>query len=140
MQKRMNSIVRYARQPWSRNLRLGSVKRRLTAEQVAAAERLWAAGVYKADIARRIGVGMDVLLARLHDQLAHLPRRKRGPRRGSEPEVDPTPEEIEERAAAIRATWSEEEREARRCGSSTIARFVRIRSTSRAGSARWRRS
>jgi hypothetical protein len=135
----MNSITRYARHQWSRNLRLGSTRRRLTAEQVALARQLWAEGLYRDEIARRLGVGVDVLIARRRDQLAGLPKRTRGPRRACTPTVDPTPAEIEERAAAIRETWSDEEREERRLGRTSLVRLVRLRPTSRAGSFRWRR-
>ena len=138
MQERMSALGRYARQPWSRNLRRGSLRRRFTPAQVALASRLWLDGLYVHEIARRLGVGVDVLIARRRDQLAGLPARRRGPRRGCTPTVDPTPEEIAERSAAIRATWTDAEREERRLGRGAIIRLVRMRPTSMAGSFRSR--
>jgi len=135
----MSTIRAYARQTWSRNLRRGSVARvKLTEAQVDLARRLWREGLYVHEIARRLGVGVDVLIARRRDQLADLPSRKRGPRRGCKPTVDPTPEEIAERAAAIRATWTDADREDRWLGRSALTRLVRMRPTSRAGSFRSR--
>lgn len=63
------------------------------------------------DISARLGVSHDTVYK--HARELQLEKRPRAVRRG---EKDPTIEEIEERAAAIRASWSESERERRYVG------------------------
>ncbi|WP_145350074.1 hypothetical protein [Roseimaritima multifibrata] len=46
---------------------------------------------------------------------------QKGHRRDFTPAKVPTPEEIAERAAAIRATWTESERARRWCGGSRVS-------------------
>jgi hypothetical protein len=78
----------------------------LSPEQVATIRQAWAAGLPRDEVARLAGITIHILEARKADQLADLPKRPRGVgggRRG----VDPTPDEISDRAAAVRAAWPE---------------------------------
>lgn len=102
------------RQKAFRNLRRGSDRRLLTEEQAAQARELWPTHT-AAEVAQAIGVGVDLLRARLADQLSDLERRGRGgrpPNRNGpglfEPMVDPTPDEIRIRAAEVRKSWGPE--------------------------------
>jgi hypothetical protein len=81
-----------------------SAKRLLASEQVAEARRLWDAGEPRDSIAMALGISVDTFRARLHDQLADLPKRERATnsaRRG----IDPTPTEIAAATARIREAW-----------------------------------
>lgn len=81
--------------------------KRLTADQIAIARGMWAAGATRDEIAFAIGITVDTLRARLRDQLADLPlrnRRANSGRRG----IDPSPEEILRAACEIRAGWPDE--------------------------------
>jgi hypothetical protein len=88
------------------------MKQLLSQEQVATVERLWSSGEPVTVICEAVGITRDTLIERRRpgEQLAHLGRRVRGvgPKNIGAP--DPTPEEIRDRTAAIRATWSETER------------------------------
>lgn len=77
----------------------------LSADQERTARELWIAGGSRDEVARAVGVTIDVLQARMADQLKDLPRRGRGGNR-RDPQPDPTPEEIAARAAELRATWT----------------------------------
>jgi hypothetical protein len=94
------------------------VKTLLSLEQVATVERLWSSGEPVSDICAAIGINRDVLIERRRpgEQLGHLPKRTRGvgPKNIGAP--DPSPEEIAERAAAIRRRWSATEELNRRSG------------------------
>jgi hypothetical protein len=92
------------------------MKQLLTDDQVRRATELWSSGQTLDELCRAIGCNRDVLVERRRDQLAHLPKRTRGvgPKNIGAP--DPTPDEIVERCATIRATWSEVERLNRRAG------------------------
>jgi len=86
--------------------------RYLSPEQEAKAREMLLAGFSRDMAAQVIGVSSRLLAARLEDQLADL---RVGQGRGKKTrQPDPTPEEIRERAAAVRRTWSPEEEEARR--------------------------
>lgn len=91
----------------------GTVKTMLSRSQEQAARRAWRAGRTQAEIAAELGVGQDLLRARLRDQLADLPRPGRGSR-GGRRAVDPTVEEIYGRLTLIeQAKWTDEERESK---------------------------
>lgn len=94
----------------------------LNAKQAKLVRRLWLSGVPCHQIAGSLGITYSTLRARLSDQLKDLPRRGRGAGGGHQPRepADPTPEQIAERAAAVRQSWSEEERELR-----WVGRFTR---------------
>jgi hypothetical protein len=93
-------------------------KRLLSPEQEQAARELWAAGGSRDEVARAAGVTVDVIRARLNDQLADLPRRGRGGNRRP-PSPDPSPEEIWGRLVLeAQARWTDEEREKAWVGSS----------------------
>ena len=80
-------------------------RRYLSPEQEQQVRQLWAAGASRDEVARAAGVSTDMLIARLKDQLADLPRRGRGGnRRGPTP--DPTPDEILEATAELRKRWT----------------------------------
>lgn len=82
-----------------------SQRRYLSPEQEQQVRQLWAAGASRDEVARAAGVSTDMLIARLKDQLADLPRRGRGGnRRGASP--DPTPDEILEATAELRKRWT----------------------------------
>lgn len=68
-------------------------------------------GVAITDICVRLGVSQDTIYK--NAKQIGLPRRPRAERLSDK---DPTPEEIEERSAVIRAGWSESEAERRRVG------------------------
>jgi hypothetical protein len=78
----------------------------LSPEQVATIRQAWAAGLPRDEVARLAGITIHILEARKADQLADLPKRTQGVgggRRG----VDPTPDEISDRAAEVRSRWAE---------------------------------
>lgn len=80
-------------------------RRYLSPEQEQQVRQLWAAGASRDEVARAAGVTVDVIRARLNDQLADLPRRGRGGnRRGPTP--DPSPDEIEAATAELRKRWT----------------------------------
>jgi hypothetical protein len=79
-------------------------RRFLTPEQERQARELWAAGGSRDEIARAIGATVDVVRARLLDQLADLPRRGRGGNRRP-PSPDPSLEEIAAAKAELRRRW-----------------------------------
>lgn len=76
---------------------------------------LWSEGVAVGAICEMLGVTRDTFNARRDDQLADLPERIRGVGSCNRPE-DPSEEEIAERAAQVRARWSDEQRFARMVG------------------------
>lgn len=89
----------------------GSERRYLTTAQERAVRAALAAGMTQREAAVAAGITYARLLCRLHDQLEDLRTGKgwgRKRRTG-----DPTEEEIAERSAAVRATWSEELRRER---------------------------
>ena len=88
------------------------MKQLLSAEQIATVERLWAAGEPLDRVCHGAGITRDLLIERRRpgDQLSHLPKRPRGVNSQATRCGDPTPAEISERTAAIRANWSETER------------------------------
>ena len=98
---------------------------RFTADQVDEATRLWDGGASRQEVAAFLKVSVGTLGEfRAYGQLAHLKRRQgsgggrpRGWRPGADgltrTHRDPTPSEIRQRAAAIRATWSPEDAQAR---------------------------
>ena len=91
----------------------GTLKTTLTRSQERAVRRAWRAGQTQAEIAASLGIGLDLLRARLREQLPDLPRRGRG-RGGGRRTADPTPEEIYGRLTLLeQASWSDEEREER---------------------------
>lgn len=87
-------------------------KRWLNAEQEKRARLAFAQGMRRDEVARIIGVSVSRLWMRLQDQLrdVRVGQGRGGGRRRMrhEREPDPTPDEIAERAAAIRATWTPE--------------------------------
>jgi hypothetical protein len=76
--------------------------------------RLWTSGVPHAEICERLGIPQGSLW-RVRDHYKLPPRMKVIPRCDRD-EDDPTPEEIAERTAAIRAKWTPEETERRIVG------------------------
>lgn len=74
--------------------------------------RLWSSGETVSDIALALGIS-QTFLYRLKDRYG-LPSRQRGGVAFTI--VDPSPEEIAERAAVERSRWSEEERQRRMVG------------------------
>jgi len=86
------------------------MKQWLTQEQVEKATRLWREGAPLDALCAACGFTRDVLISRRRDQLAHLAKRPRGVNSQLNRSGDPTPAEIAERAATIRAGWSEVER------------------------------
>ena len=90
----------------------------LTPDQERTVREQWAAGATRDEVARAAGVSVDVIRARLEDQLADLPRRGRG---GGwrKPTSDPSPEEIWGKLVfEAQAKWSDEDRERQWVGSS----------------------
>lgn len=82
------------------------MQRRYLAPEVEAKVReLWLAGASRDEVARAVGITTDMLLSRLKDQLADLPRRGRGGNVRM-PTPDPTEEEIAVRAAELRRSWT----------------------------------
>ncbi len=100
--------------------------KRLGEIDVPALFRLWAAGVAEREICQTLGIrhgSFYVVKARLK-----LPPRAKAKPEDDFAEVEPpTPEEIAERAAAIRSTWSPEEEERRRVGRPTAFRMRNYR-------------
>lgn len=91
----------------------GCRKTLLTRAQERAVRRAWAQGKTQAEIAADLGVGLDLLRARLREQLPDLPRRGRG-RGGGRRTVDPTEEEIYGRLTLLeQARWTDEDRDLR---------------------------
>lgn len=88
------------------------LKRRLTAAEVADAERLWKAGATLDRMCAELAITRDILTERRRpgDQLQHLARRPAGCRHLGPRRAPPSPAEIAARAAEIRAGWSEVER------------------------------
>jgi hypothetical protein len=89
--------------------------KRLNEIDVPALFRLWASGMPEREICQRLGVRPGSFYV-IKDRMKLPPRPKAA---GAEEftEVEPpTPEEIAERAAAIRAKWPPEEEERRRVG------------------------
>ena len=78
--------------------------------------KLWRSPLRNDELADALGAPRGSL----HYLASRYKLPKRDPalwaKRGGVEADSPTPEQIEERAAAIRATWSEEEREKRRVG------------------------
>lgn len=73
--------------------------------------RLWHDKTLHGDeVAARLGVHRSTLsaLARQHGLRRRPPVKNRGPESTERQAKDPTPDEIAERAAAIRATWGPE--------------------------------
>lgn len=90
---------------------------------VQALFRLWANGASRHEICTTLGIRPGAF-QHLRQQYA-LPKRTRGrPARGPL-EPDPSPEELAQRCAEVRAKWSEEETEKRRVGSGVAP--VRLR-------------
>lgn len=82
----------------------------LTKEQEAAVRSAWAAGASRDEAARAAGVTVDLLIARLTDQLSDLPRRGRGGNMRP-PTEDPSEQEIWGKLTQeIQARWSDEQR------------------------------
>jgi len=83
----------------------------LAPDQEARARLAFAQGMRRDEVARLIGVSVSRLWMRLQDQLKDVrvgQGRREARRARHEREPDPTPEQIAERAAAIRATWTPE--------------------------------
>ena len=80
-------------------------KRLLTTDELALVEAAWAAGESETLIAQAIGITIDSFRLRRKDQLRHLPVRSRALNSGKR-SPDPTPDEIEFRAAMVRRSWS----------------------------------
>jgi hypothetical protein len=81
--------------------------RYLTPDQERIVRESWVAGMSRDEVARAAGITVDMLVIRLKDQLADLPRRGRGGNRRA-PTPDPTPAEIRARAAILRRSWPAE--------------------------------
>ena len=98
---------------------------RFSPAEVAQVEALWASGASRTQVAAILRVSVGVFAEHTtFGQFMHLPRRQgqgggrpRGFRLGADDSVrgyrDPSPAEIEVRAAAIRATWSAEDAQLR---------------------------
>lgn len=71
--------------------------------------RLLRRGFTRDEAAAEVGITRSTLDARLRDQLADLRVGQGRRERKRRTYVDPTPEEIEQRAAEIRAAWTEDE-------------------------------
>lgn len=83
-------------------------RNRLTDEQLTTIREGWSAGLSMVELCAAAGITIDTFKARRLDQLADLPNRPRSCgsfKRG----IDPTPDEIAERTAAIRAKWDIED-------------------------------
>lgn len=87
----------------------GRVRLMLSRSQATVVRQALAAGSTHREVSELLGIPMSRLRARLRDQL-HISvgqgRRRRGLPRTPWPDV--SPEEIAERAAALRATWTPE--------------------------------
>lgn len=90
-----------------------SRKRLLTPQQERRLRILLPAGATRDEAAAEVGITRSLLDTRLRDQLRDL-RVGRGRRERRQPVADPTPEEIAARAAEVRRSWTEEERDRRR--------------------------
>jgi predicted transcriptional regulator len=82
----------------------------ITDEMYRVIRREWIAGVTQAEICRMVGISVDAF--RRSAKLKKLPGRGRRTGSGKRGE-DPTEEQIQERAAAIRASWDEATRASR---------------------------
>lgn len=87
---------------------------------------MWAAGASRYEICTMLGIRPGAF-QHLRRRYA-LPKRNKGRPIAGSLEPDPTPEELAERCAAVRETWSEEETERRRVGRASGE--VRLRSYS----------
>lgn len=76
-------------------------------------KRLWLSDMSVARISAELRISTDSL-NRVRVRLNLPPRTPRTRAKPSEPYRDPTPEEIAERAAAVRATWTPDIEEKRR--------------------------
>jgi hypothetical protein len=86
--------------------------RYLTPDQIAAVRKAWAAGLPRDQVCLQAGITLHVLEARRLDQLADLPKRRRGVGGARRPE-DPTEDEIWNTITKeIQSGWSDEERQA----------------------------
>ena len=79
---------------------------KLSAEQVALAEKLWNAGEPEFSVALAIGVGISTFRRLRRRQLKALRRRGHVARDSGRRSVDPTPEEIAERCAEVQKGWN----------------------------------
>lgn len=77
--------------------------------------RLWASGMRQFEICQELGIRPGTFW-QVRQRYA-LPHREKAQPARSRHEPPPSPEEIAERAASVRARWSEEETEKRRVGS-----------------------
>lgn len=77
--------------------------------------RLWASGMAEREICQTLGIRHGSFYV-IKDRLKLPPRTAAKPTRTSDDDEAPTAEEIAERAAAVRATWSPEETERRMVG------------------------
>jgi hypothetical protein len=84
----------------------------LSPAEIARATELWNGGATLDQLCAELRINRDILIARRApgDQLEHLARRRAGQRLRGPRAPAPTPDEIRQRAAAVRATWSETER------------------------------
>lgn len=95
-------------------------KRVLTTQEERIIRRELARGATDREAGRAAGVSDRRLYSARQAELSDIPRQKRGPRPdrvyAPAPELEEIPvEEIYRRAAALRATWSEEELRLRWC-------------------------
>ena len=105
----MSSQRRHYRDPVTGQMR-GQGRALLPDDKLELIRQLWATTATKAEVAEAAGITMDVLLARLKDQLADLPPRGRGVgggRRRGDMEVL-SDEEIRLRCAQVRQAWTPE--------------------------------
>ena len=77
----------------------------LTDEQVETALRLWKAGESEIGVCLAIGVRVSTFRRLRRSELKCLGRRPHASRDSGRRSVDPTPEEILERAAEVRSSW-----------------------------------
>lgn len=89
--------------------------KQLSEIDVPALFRLWASGMPEREICQTLGIRVGSFYV-LKDRLKLPPRLAAKPTRTSDDDEAPTPAEIAERAAAVRATWPQEEEERRRVG------------------------
>lgn len=92
----------------------------LTPEQERRFRQLWLAGAPVARIAVEFGLTCDST-NRVRSRLQLRPRTPQNRAAPTPPEPDPTPEQIEERAATIKAGWSPETEIRRRVASPAAA-------------------
>jgi hypothetical protein len=85
--------------------------------------KLWQSELRSDEIAAELGCtrGHLFFLVRKH-KLGRRPQRFEAPRKSIHP--DPTPQEIEERAAAIRANWTTQERHTRMASAYRVQRVT----------------